>query len=103
MREVKAVSERFTHARILLDATESGDGVDRDVDQAWDEEIGRRIASVQDGSAKFKDAEEVFAELEALVAAGWESGGFEPWSAEMKERMLQSAHSNQPLIGTDEH
>lgn len=30
-------------------------------------------------------------ELEAMVAAGWKSGGFEPWSTEMKERMLQSA------------
>ena len=30
-------------------------------------------------------------ELEALVAAGWDSGGFEPWCAEMKDRILQAA------------
>lgn len=30
-------------------------------------------------------------ELEVLVVAGWESGGFEPWDAAMKERLLASA------------
>jgi putative addiction module CopG family antidote len=30
-------------------------------------------------------------EMEALVVAGWESGGFETWGPDMKQRLLASA------------
>ena len=56
--------QRFTLARILLDVSEAGDSADPTVEEAWDQEIGRRIASIHDGSAKFKGTAEVFAELD---------------------------------------
>jgi len=57
-------TQRFTLARILLDVSEVGDSPDPTVEAAWDQEIGRRIASIHDGSAKRKGAVEVFAELD---------------------------------------
>jgi len=56
--------QRFTLARILLDVSEMGDPPDPTVDEAWDQEISKRIASIHDGSAKYKSTTEVFAELD---------------------------------------
>jgi len=56
--------QRFTLARILLDVSEMGDTPDPTVEEAWDQEIGKRIASIHDGSAKCKDSTDVFAELD---------------------------------------
>ena len=56
--------QRFTLARILLDVSEIGDEPDPTVEEAWDQEISRRIDSIHDGSAKFKSTTEVFAELD---------------------------------------
>lgn len=41
--------------------------VDADVDAAWDEEIKRRLAEIDDGTAKLVPAEEVFAEVRRLL------------------------------------
>jgi len=38
-------------------------GVDEEVDAAWDAEINRRVAEIENGSAKLIPAEEVFARL----------------------------------------
>lgn len=57
-------NQRFTLARILLDVSEAGDCSDPTVEEAWDQEIGRRIAAIHDGSAKCKSTAEVFAELD---------------------------------------
>jgi hypothetical protein len=56
--------QRLTLARILLDVSELGDCPDSTADEVWDQEIDRRIASIHDGSAKYKSATEVFAELD---------------------------------------
>ena len=56
--------QRFTLARILLDVSEVGDAPDPTVEGAWDQEIGKRIDSIRDGSAKYKSSTEVFAELD---------------------------------------
>jgi hypothetical protein len=57
-------TQRFTLARILLDVSEAGDIPDPTVEEAWDQEIARRIASIQDSSAEYKSGPEVFAELD---------------------------------------
>lgn len=41
--------------------------VDVEVELAWDEEIRRRIAEIDSGSAKLIPAEEVFAEVRRLL------------------------------------
>jgi len=56
--------QRLTLARILLDVSEVGDNPDPTVEEAWEQEIDRRIASIHDGSAKYKGTAEVFAELD---------------------------------------
>jgi len=56
--------QRFTLARILLDVSESADVSDPSVEDAWDQEIGRRIAGIHDGSAEYKSSGEVFAKLD---------------------------------------
>jgi putative addiction module component (TIGR02574 family) len=40
--------------------------IDEDVDAAWDAEIKRRMAEVENGTAKLIPAEEVFARLRRL-------------------------------------
>jgi len=56
--------QRFTLARILLDVSEMGAPPDPTVEEAWDQEISRRIDSIHDGSAKYRSTTEVFAELD---------------------------------------
>lgn len=41
--------------------------VDAEVEQAWDQEIRRRIAEIDNGTAKLVPAEEVFAEVRRLL------------------------------------
>jgi putative addiction module component (TIGR02574 family) len=41
--------------------------VDTEVELAWDEEIKRRIAEIDSGTAKLVPAEEVFAEVRRLL------------------------------------
>lgn len=41
--------------------------VDAEVEQAWDAEIRRRIAEIDNGTAKLVPAEEVFAEVRRLL------------------------------------
>ena len=57
-------TQRFTLARILLDVSEVEDNPDPTVEEAWDQEIGRRLDSIHDGSANRKSAVEVFADLD---------------------------------------
>ena len=45
-------------------------GAERDrISAAWSEEIDRRVASIEDGTAKLVPADEVFAEIEASLKA----------------------------------
>jgi putative addiction module component (TIGR02574 family) len=41
--------------------------VDAEVEAAWDQEIQRRLAEIDDGTAKLIPAEEVFAEVRRIL------------------------------------
>ncbi len=57
------VDERVQLAEEILATVH---GVDDEVDIAWDDEIKRRIAEIEDGTAELIPAEEVFARLRRL-------------------------------------
>ncbi len=54
---------RFALARILLDVGE--DSPDPAIEEAWDQDIAKRIASIGNGTAQYTDAEQVLAELDS--------------------------------------
>ena len=56
--------ERVQLAEELLATVQE---VDVEVEAAWNEEIRRRIAEIDNGTAKLIPAEEVFAELRRLI------------------------------------
>jgi len=56
--------QRFTLARILLDVSESDAPADAGVDEAWEQEIARRMATVEEGTAKYRSSADVFTELD---------------------------------------
>jgi putative addiction module component (TIGR02574 family) len=56
--------ERVRLAEELLATVQE---VDEEVEAAWDEEIRRRIAEIDSGTAKLIPAEEVFAEVRRLL------------------------------------
>lgn len=43
------------------------DGLDPEVEAAWDEEIRRRVAEIDSGAAKLLPADEVFAEIRRIL------------------------------------
>ena len=56
--------ERVQLAEKLLATVQE---VDAEVEAAWDEEIKRRIAEIENGTAKLIPAEDVFAEVRRLI------------------------------------
>ncbi|MGP0068931.1 MAG: addiction module protein [Isosphaeraceae bacterium] len=52
--------ERAELAQFLLDTL---DGIDVDVEAAWDAELARRAEEIRSGTASGKPADQVFAEL----------------------------------------
>ena len=56
--------ERVQLAEELLATVQE---VDADVEAVWDEEIKRRVAEIDNGTAKLIPAEEVFAEVRRLI------------------------------------
>lgn len=56
--------ERVRLAEELLATVQT---FDAEVEAAWDEEIKRRVAEIDNGTAKLIPAEEVFAELRRLI------------------------------------
>ena len=56
--------ERVQLAEKLLATVQE---VDTEVEAAWDEEIKRRIAEIENGTAKLIPAEDVFAEVRRLI------------------------------------
>ena len=46
-----------------------------EVEAAWDAEIARRVAEMDAGKAKFIPAEEVFAEIDALIQSHKKDSG----------------------------
>jgi putative addiction module component (TIGR02574 family) len=59
-----APEERVRLAEALLATVQD---VDDEVEAAWDAEIKRRVADIDNGTAKFIPAEEVFAEVRRLI------------------------------------
>lgn len=59
-----STEERVQLAEELLATVQN---VDAEVEAAWDEEIKRRIAEIDNGTARLIPAEEVFAELRSLI------------------------------------
>ena len=59
-----APEERVRLAERLLATVHE---VDAEVDVAWDEEIKRRLAEIDNGTAKLIPAEEVFAEVRRIL------------------------------------
>lgn len=57
-------AERIQLAENLLATVQE---VDEEVEAAWDEEIRRRIAEIDSGTAKLIPSEEVFAELRRMI------------------------------------
>lgn len=56
---------RFALARILLDVGEGDDSPDPAIEEAWEQEIVKRIASIENGGALYSDAEQVLAEFDS--------------------------------------
>jgi hypothetical protein len=56
---------RFALARILLDVGEGDDSPDPAIQEAWEQEIVKRIASIENGGALYSDAEQVLAEFDS--------------------------------------
>ena len=56
--------ERVQLAEKLLATVQE---VDTEVEAAWDEEIKRRVAEIENGTAKLIPAEDVFAEVRRLI------------------------------------
>lgn len=57
-------TQRLTLARILLDLSEEDQEFSPEVDNAWEEEICRRMKAVEAGTARAGSMEEVFADLD---------------------------------------
>ena len=57
-------AQRLTLARILLDLSDPNQDARPDAESAWEDEIVRRMAAVKSGTARSRDFDEVFAELD---------------------------------------
>lgn len=57
-------SQRLMLARILLECSETGVGMDGNVAEAWESEISLRIDGIRDGTAVSRSFDKVFAELD---------------------------------------
>ncbi len=55
--------------RLIVSLDGEPEGTPEEIAQAWDEEIARRVADMEAGRTKWIPAEEVFAEIDALIAA----------------------------------
>lgn len=55
--------------RLIVSLDGQPEGTPEEIAKAWDEEIARRVADMEAGRTKWIPAEEVFAEIDALIAA----------------------------------
>lgn len=55
---------RYALARILLDVSESEESPNPVIEEAWDLEIAKRIASIENGTAQYESVEDALAEIE---------------------------------------
>jgi putative addiction module component (TIGR02574 family) len=54
--------------RLLVSLDGEPDGTPEEIAQAWDEEIARRVADMEAGRTKWIPAEEVFKNIDAMIA-----------------------------------
>ncbi len=54
--------------RLLVSLDGEPDGASEEITQAWDEEISRRVADMEAGRTKWVPAEEVFSNIDAMIA-----------------------------------
>lgn len=55
--------------RLIVSLDGEPDGTPEEIAKAWDEEIARRVADMEAGRTQWIPAEQVFAEIDALIAA----------------------------------
>lgn len=55
--------------RLLISLNGEPEGTPDEIAKAWDEEIARRVADMEAGRAKWIPAEDVFKEVDAVIAA----------------------------------
>ncbi len=55
--------------RLIVSLDGEPEGTPEEIAEAWEEEIARRVADMEAGRTKWIPAEEVFAEIDALIAA----------------------------------
>jgi putative addiction module component (TIGR02574 family) len=55
--------------RLIVSLDGEPEGTPEEIAKAWDEEIARRVADMEAGRTKWIPAEEVFAEIDALIAS----------------------------------
>ncbi len=55
---------RYALARILLDVSEGDEIPDPAIEEAWEQEITRRIASIENGTAQYRSVEDALAEID---------------------------------------
>lgn len=55
---------RYALARILLDVSEGNEPPNPAIEEAWDQEIARRIASIENGTAQYRSVEDALAEID---------------------------------------
>jgi len=53
--------------RLLISLDGEPEGTPGEIAQAWDEEIARRVAELDAGTAELIPAEQVFAEIDAML------------------------------------
>src|SRR5213592_85610 len=68
--------QRLALARILLDLSEEDQNFSPETDAAWDEEICRRMKAVESGTARSRNFDEVFADLDRRFPVPWSRS---PW------------------------
>lgn len=57
-------TQRLTLARILLDVSEADQDYSPEIEAAWEDEITRRMKAVEEGKARARPIEDVFADLD---------------------------------------
>ena len=55
---------RYALARILLDVSEGNELSGPAIEEAWDQEITRRIASIENGTAQYRSVDDALAEID---------------------------------------
>lgn len=57
-------NHRHALARILLDVADGDEAPNPAIEEAWEQEITRRIASIENGTAQYRSIEDALAETE---------------------------------------